>query len=65
MTGVQTCALPICDDGTRPHAPQADSQGLKIMLERSRSIGAELIVEEPEPDRVGTRVLVRVGAPAR
>lgn len=57
--------IEVGDDGIRPHAPKADSQGLKIMLERSRIIGAELVVEEPEPDRAGTRVLVRVGSPTR
>ena len=53
------------DDGTRGHRPRADSQGLKIMHERSLAIGADLDVEAPSPDRPGTRVHVSVGAPAR
>ncbi|MEO7351389.1 MAG: histidine kinase [Marmoricola sp.] len=57
--------IEVGDDGTHMHAPKADSQGLRIMLERSRIIGAELLVEEPEPERPGTRVLVRVGSPTR
>lgn len=57
--------IEVGDDGTHPHEPKADSQGLKIMLERSRSIGADLVVEEPQPDRAGTRVLVRVGIGTR
>lgn len=57
--------IEVADDGTRPHAPKADSQGLKIMRERSRMIGADLMVEEPEVGRPGTRVVVRVGAPTR
>ncbi len=57
--------IEVGDDGTLPHAAKADSQGLKIMLERSRSIGADLVVEEPVPGRPGTRVLVRVGTSRR
>ncbi|MET0997261.1 MAG: histidine kinase [Marmoricola sp.] len=57
--------IEVGDDGTRGHLPKADSQGLKIMRERSRSIGAELVVEEPTPERAGTRVLVRMGPPTR
>ncbi len=57
--------IEVGDDGTNEHAPKADSQGMKIMRERSRGIGAELVVEEPGPDRRGTRVLVRVGTPDR
>ncbi len=57
--------IEVGDDGTRAHRPQQDSQGLKIMMERSRIIGAELLVEEPAPDRPGTRVLIRVGAATR
>jgi signal transduction histidine kinase len=57
--------IEVGDDGTHPHAPKADSQGLKIMRERSRSIGASLVVQAPEPGRPGTRVLVRVGSPTR
>jgi signal transduction histidine kinase len=57
--------IEVCDDGTKAHTPRADSQGLKIMRERSRTIGAELIVEEPVPERPGTRVLIRVGSPTR
>ncbi len=57
--------IEVSDDGTRPHAPKADSQGLTIMLERSRSIGATLEVLEPQSRRPGTRVLVRVGSPNR
>ena len=53
------------DDGSRAHAPRADSQGLKIMRERSRSVAADLVVEEPSEGRGGTRVLVRVGTPRR
>lgn len=57
--------IEVLDDGTNPHSPKSDSQGLHIMRERSRSIGAELLVEQPEVERAGTRVLVRVGAPTR
>jgi signal transduction histidine kinase len=57
--------IEVGDDGTRPHAPRSDSQGLKIMRERSRSIDAELVVQQPAPGRPGTRVLVRVGSPTR
>jgi signal transduction histidine kinase len=57
--------IEVGDDGTHPHAPKADSQGLNIMRERSRSIGAELVVQEPEHERAGTRVVVRVGSPTR
>lgn len=53
------------DDGTRAHAPRADSQGLKIMRERAAAVGAELHVEAPEAGRPGTRVRVRVGAANR
>lgn len=55
--------IEVGDDGTNAHAPRADSQGLKIMRERSRNIGAELVVEEPAPERPGTRVVISVGAP--
>jgi signal transduction histidine kinase len=57
--------IEVGDDGTQQHAPRSDSQGLKIMRERSRSIGAQLAIEEPTHDRPGTRVLVRVGTPTR
>lgn len=57
--------IEVGDDGTQRHAPRSDSQGLKIMRERSRSIGAELAIEEPTVARPGTRVLVRVGASNR
>ena len=57
--------IEVGDDGLHPHAPKADSQGLKIMVERSRNIGAELVVEQPEAGHPGTRVLVRVGASTR
>ena len=53
--------IEVGDDGTRPHAPATDSHGLKIMRERSVSIGAELVIEAPAPARPGTRVLIRVG----
>jgi signal transduction histidine kinase len=53
--------IEVGDDGTRPHAPAADSHGLKIMHERSASIGADLSIEAPTPRRPGTRVLIRVG----
>ena len=33
--------IEVRDDGTNRHAPRSDSQGLKIMRERSRTIGAE------------------------
>jgi signal transduction histidine kinase len=56
--------IEVGDDGTHRHRPRTDSQGLKIMRERSESIGAELVVEEPTPDRAGTRVLVRMGPSA-
>jgi signal transduction histidine kinase len=57
--------IEVGDDGTSPHSPKADSQGMKIMRERSRAIGAQLVVVEPAEGRPGTRVLVRVGAPSR
>jgi signal transduction histidine kinase len=57
--------IEVRDDGTNPHAPRRDSQGLKIMRERSRSIGAELVVTEPSRERPGTHVTVRVGSPTR
>jgi signal transduction histidine kinase len=57
--------IEVRDDGTNAHAPRSDSQGLKIMHERSRSIGADLVVSEPGADRPGTQVTVRVGSPAR
>lgn len=57
--------IEVGDDGTNPHAPKADSQGMTIMRERSRSIGAELDVQEPRPERPGTRILVRVGSANR
>jgi signal transduction histidine kinase len=57
--------IEVGDDGTRQHAPRTDSQGLKIMRERSRAIDAQLVVVEPTDDRPGTRVLVRVGSPNR
>jgi signal transduction histidine kinase len=53
--------IEVGDDGTRPHAPAADSHGMKIMRERSASIGADLSIDAPMPDRPGTRVLIRVG----
>ena len=54
--------IEVRDDGTQTHAPKADSQGMMIMRERSRGLGAELVVEEPEPQRPGTRMVVRVGS---
>ena len=39
--------IEVGDDGVNRHLPKADSQGLKIMRERSRSIGADLAVHEP------------------
>jgi signal transduction histidine kinase len=57
--------IEVGDDGTSQHTPKADSQGMKIMRERSRAIGAQLVVVEPAEGRPGTRVLVRVGSPAR
>jgi signal transduction histidine kinase len=57
--------IEVRDDGIRAHAPRSDSQGLKIMRERSRSIGAHLVVTEPAPDHPGTHVLVRVGSATR
>lgn len=56
--------IEVGDDGLHPHVARTDSQGLQIMQERSHSIGAELVVEEPAPGRPGTRVRVRVGSPA-
>jgi nitrate/nitrite-specific signal transduction histidine kinase len=53
--------IEVGDDGINEHDPKPDSQGMTIMRERSRSIGAVLAVEEPTPKRHGTRVLVRVG----
>lgn len=57
--------IEVGDDGTSAHAVKPDSQGLQIMRERARSIDAELAVEEPAPDRPGTRVFVRVGTVTR
>lgn len=55
--------IEVRDDGTNPHSPRADSQGMKIMRERSRNIGATLVIEAPTPAAMGTRVVVRVGSP--
>ncbi len=55
--------IEVGDDGTRPHAPAADSHGMKIMRERAATIGADLSIEAPTPERPGTRVLIRVGRP--
>ncbi len=57
--------IEVRDDGTHQHTPRSDSQGLKIMRERSRIIGAELVVTEPSPQSPGTHVTVRVGSPTR
>ena len=57
--------IEVGDDGTHQHHPAQDSQGLKIMRERSSSIGAELDIEAPTPERPGTRVTVRVRASRR
>ena len=57
--------IEVRDDGTNLHAPKSDSQGLKIMRERSKSIGADLVVTEPSAERAGTKVTVRVGSPTR
>jgi len=54
--------IEVRDDGTQGHTPKTDSQGLTIMRERSRGLGAELVIEEPAPERPGTRVVVRVGS---
>ena len=54
--------IEVGDDGVNGHLPKADSQGLKIMRERSRSINADLDVHEPTAERPGTRVVVRVGS---
>ena len=56
--------ISVRDDGTRSHSPAPDSQGMKIMRERADSIGAVLHVQPPTEDRRGTRVTVRLGAPA-
>jgi signal transduction histidine kinase len=56
--------IEVGDDGVNEHAPKPDSQGMTIMRERSRSIGAVLAVEEPIPGQRGTRVVVRVGSPS-
>jgi signal transduction histidine kinase len=56
--------IEVGDDGTHRHEPKPDSQGMTIMRERSRSIGAVLAVEEPTPEHLGTRVVVRVGSPS-
>jgi signal transduction histidine kinase len=55
--------IEVRDDGTNAHSPRADSQGMKIMRERSRSIGATLVIEAPTAAATGTRVVVRVGSP--
>jgi signal transduction histidine kinase len=57
--------IEVSDDGINAHAPRHDSQGLKIMRERSRTIGADLVITEPSAQRPGTHVTVRVGTPAR
>ena len=53
--------IEVGDDGTRQHAPRADSQGLTIMRERSALIRARLRIVEPSADQPGTRVVVTVG----
>ncbi len=55
--------IEVGDDGTHLHDPKPDSQGMTIMRERSRSIGAVLAIKEPGPGQLGTRVVVRVGSP--
>ena len=55
--------IEVGDDGINAHDPKPDSQGMTIMRERSRSIGAELAVAEPLPGRPGTRVSSGWGAP--
>lgn len=55
--------IEVADDGTRSHAPRADSNGLQIMRERAEAIGASLEVRPPDSASVGTRVRVRVGEP--
>ncbi len=57
--------IEVRDDGTNRHAPRSDSQGLKIMKERSRTIGANIVITEPGPELPGTHVTVRVGSPSR
>ncbi len=57
--------IEVRDDGTHPHVPRRDSQGLQIMRERSLSIGADLLIEEPATGSPGTRVQLRVGTPER
>jgi len=52
--------IEVGDDGVNTHAPRSDSQGLKIMRERSKSIGAELVVTEPSTSTPGTRVSIRL-----
>ena len=52
----------------RRHQPPHPAQrlpGPKIMRERSRSIGADLVVTEPTDEPPGTQVTVRVGSPTR
>lgn len=58
-----TARIEVRDDGSRPHAPSSDSQGVSIMRERAESIGARLTVESPQMDRPGTRVVVVMPAP--
>ncbi len=57
--------IEVGDDGVNRHLPKADSHGLQIMHERSRSINADLAVHEPTAERPGTRVVVRVGSSTR
>ena len=57
--------IEVRDDGTAPHSPRPDSQGLTIMRERARGIGAQLRIDPPTAAQAGTRVVVRVGRPPR
>jgi signal transduction histidine kinase len=52
--------IEVVDDGQGLGVARDDSHGLKIMRERADRIGAELVVESPGHDGVGTRVSIRL-----
>ena len=52
--------IAVVDDGDGLGAGREDSHGLKIMRERAKRIGADLVVESPALDGRGTRVSIRL-----
>jgi signal transduction histidine kinase len=52
--------IDVVDDGDGLGVGREDSHGLKIMRERAKRIGADLVVESPALDGRGTRVSIRL-----